>query len=135
MRQIIKHQSSYDHYESDACIVWCFDARFSALLEKFIAEKELRNIDLIKIAGGARVFATHEIEAEEDYFRGQIEKSVKLHHTRKVILRSELRNIDLIKIAGGARVFATHEIEAEEDYFRGQIEKSVKLHHTRKVIL
>lgn len=86
MEPTIKHVTSYDHYESDACIVWCFDARFSPLLDKFIAEKTLKNIDLIKIAGGAKVFASPEIETEEGYFRGQIEKSVKLHHTRKIIL-------------------------------------------------
>ena len=118
MRQIIKHQSSYDHYESDACIVWCFDARFSALLEKFIAEKELRNIDLIKIAGGARVFATHEIEAEEDYFRGQIEKSVKLHHTRKVIL--------IVHQNCGAYGKTFDDTASEENFYKTELENAKK---------
>jgi|SRR3989344_3218720 len=118
MKQIIKYQSLYDHYESDACVVWCFDARFSPLLEKFIAEKELKNIDLVKIAGGARVFATPEMEAEEEYFRGQIEKSVKLHHTRKAIL--------MVHQNCGAYGKTFDDVAAEEVFYKNELQGAKK---------
>ena len=118
MRQIIEYQSSYDHYASDACVIWCFDARFSRLLEKFIAEKELKNIDLIKIAGGAKVFATAEIETEEEYFRGQIEKSVKLHHTRKIIL--------MVHQNCGAYGKTFDDVASEENFYKTELENAKK---------
>ena len=78
----------------------------------------MRNIDLIKIAGGARVFATHEIEAEEDYFRGQIEKSVKLHHTRKVIL--------MVHQNCGAYGKTFDDTASEENFYKTELENAKK---------
>lgn len=83
---IIHHKIDPAHYTADAFVVWCFDARFKPLLAKFYALREFKNVDEVKMAGGAKVFATPEIESEEMHYRGQLEKSIKLHHTKYVIL-------------------------------------------------
>ncbi|MDO8523085.1 MAG: hypothetical protein Q7S12_02260 [bacterium] len=83
---IIHHNIEPVHYVSDAFISWCFDARFSELLNKFIELRKFKNVDIVKMAGGGKVFATPEIETEEIHYLGQIAKSVKLHHTKSIIL-------------------------------------------------
>jgi carbonic anhydrase len=77
MQQILSHASTKDHYTADVCIVWCFDARFSSLYDAFIKERGYGQIDLVKIAGGAK---------ETDFIIDQIGKSIKLHHTPHVVL-------------------------------------------------
>ncbi|MSR76341.1 MAG: hypothetical protein EXS68_02010 [Candidatus Ryanbacteria bacterium] len=77
MQSILSFESSKDHYTADVCIVWCFDARFSHLLDTFIKDRNYTQIDLVKIAGGAK---------EIDFVIDQIGKSIKLHHTPRVVL-------------------------------------------------
>lgn len=77
---------SRDHYTSDACIVWCFDARFSALLDRFIKEQAIGHPDVVKIAGGVQGIVAEGLDAGRESLLGQIEKSIGLHHTKRVIL-------------------------------------------------
>jgi hypothetical protein len=86
MKKVLDHISDKKHYISDACVVWCFDARFSQLLERFIKDKEFHDIDLVKVAGGAKDLAAPEREADREYLRDQIRKSIALHHTKRVVL-------------------------------------------------
>ena len=44
------------------------------------------NSDPIKIAGGAKVLASPEREADREFVLDQIRKSMRLHGTRRVIL-------------------------------------------------
>ena len=54
-------ESSREHYKADACVVWCFDDRFSDLLEAFKKERGFKRIDVVencwrrKSARGGRV--------------------------------------------------------------------------------
>jgi carbonic anhydrase len=77
MQSIISHTSQKDHYKADACIAWCFDNRFSGALEAFTKHRGYGTVDLVKIAGGAK---------EIDFVIDQVGKSIKLHHTPKVVL-------------------------------------------------
>ncbi len=86
MNQYLEFKSSNDHYESDACIIWCFDARFSGLLEEFVKKETLKNVDLVKVAGGAKEIASPEAEVNRAFMLDQIKKSIALHKTKKIIL-------------------------------------------------
>lgn len=86
MKKILHHKARKDHYHADACVIWCFDNRFSMLLENFKKKMKFKNIDLVKVAGGAKVLATPQVEPAEKYILGQIEKSIKLHHTKCIVL-------------------------------------------------
>jgi len=79
--EVLRSVSNKDHYSSDACVIWCFDARFSKLLDEFINSQNLKNIDLIKIAGGAQDVAEKNL-----YVLDQIAKSIKLHAPKKIVL-------------------------------------------------
>ncbi len=83
----IKFESSREHYRAEACVAWCYDARFSSVYDAFLAERSLdvSKIDLVKGAGGAQALAA-ESGADRETFRSQIEKSIALHHTDRVIL-------------------------------------------------
>jgi hypothetical protein len=83
MERKISFQSSADHYVADACIVWCFDDRFSDLLGEF--SKTFKNSDLVKIAGGAKALAGGPT-FERDFVLNQIKTSIKLHGTKRIAL-------------------------------------------------
>jgi carbonic anhydrase len=86
METTLNYKSPEDHYVSDACVVWCFDARFSALLGEHIKKEELQNIDLVKVAGGVKELVSPENNAHRDYLLDQIKKSIALHETKKIVL-------------------------------------------------
>lgn len=89
-KQVIKFKSKRNHYNADACIVWCFDNRFDALLKKTKESLGFKHTDDIKIAGGAMNLAGRGIADDKEkiieYLANQVEKSIKLHHAPLVIL-------------------------------------------------
>jgi len=86
MKKIIHHKPPKHHYNADACVLWCFDDRFSSMLGSFKKKLKFKHIDLIKIAGGAKVLATRQKEFEEKYVLDQLEKSIRLHDAKRVVL-------------------------------------------------
>ena len=44
------------------------------------------HIDPVSVAGGAKVLASPEKETDRDFMLREIEKSIRLHHTPKVML-------------------------------------------------
>ncbi len=84
MNKIISHASNKDHYKADACITWCFDNRFSSALEAFTRQRGYAQVDLIKVAGGAKGLADG--GGDSLYLLDQIAKSIKLHHTPRVVV-------------------------------------------------
>lgn len=86
MNQAVSHKTNPDHYVADACIVWCFDDRFSGALTAFAKAVGMKNYDLVKIAGGANVLSMPENEQGRSFVLNQIEISLKLHHTKRVVL-------------------------------------------------
>jgi len=77
---------SQEHYTADACIVWCFDDRFSEALERFVRQQGIARCDLVKIAGGSKTLAQPEHVKERGFVFRQIETSLKLHHAKRIIL-------------------------------------------------
>jgi len=82
---VIAFSTPKEHYMADACVVWCFDDRFYKLLKAFGKQVGFKNIDLVKIAGGAKALAAGP-SPERDFVAGQIAASLKLHGTKAIIL-------------------------------------------------
>ena len=111
---IIKFESPKGHYTADACVVWCFDDRFYKLLKAFGKQVQFKNIDLVKVAGGAKALAG-EASPDRDFIIGQVKASVRLHDTKKVILMTH-RDCGGY---GGSKNFA--DAEAERVFHTGQL--------------
>jgi len=82
MERIIAQEVPEGHYTADICLIWCFDARFSPLLDEF--SKQFSHVDLVKVAGGAKGIADREDSVGQDFLLRQIEGSIKLHQTKTV---------------------------------------------------
>lgn len=83
MKQVIKFKSDEEHYKADACVVWCFDDRFTGLLGE-LNQFGFKHVDLVKVAGGAKGLAD-EVDGIR-YLEDQVLKSIRLHNTPLVIL-------------------------------------------------
>lgn len=112
MKQIISFQSPREHYVADVCVVWCFDERFSGLLTAF--SKGAKNVDLVKIAGGAKVLAG-DPSTERNFAMVQIKTSIRLHGTKKIALMLH-RDCGAY---GGSKSFA--DAATEKDYYVRQL--------------
>jgi hypothetical protein len=79
-------KSDEAHYEADACIVWCFDDRFSDLLEAFKKAVGIKRVDPVEVAGGSKWLTNETNPAIREHYLWQINASNQLHKTPKVIL-------------------------------------------------
>ena len=89
MKLVVKFKSPKEHYDADACIVWCFDNRFDELLEETKKVFNLSATDVLEIAGGAMSLTGRGSAGNDDainFVSDQVEKSIKLHHTPLVML-------------------------------------------------
>ena len=89
MKLVVPFKSSKDHYDADACIIWCFDNRFDELLEETKKVFNLSSTDVLEIAGGAMSLTGRGSAGNDDainFVTDQVEKSIKLHHTPLVML-------------------------------------------------
>lgn len=116
MEQIVSAKTNLHHYIADACVVWCFDDRFTGLLEKFIAAKGWEHVDLVKVAGGAKGLASPANNAEREYLLDQIAKSIKLHHPPLIVL--------MVHADCGAYGKKFDKPGDEENFYAGELEKS-----------
>jgi hypothetical protein len=109
MKRIIEFKNSSEHYKADACIVWCFDDRFSDLLEETKKKFNLKRIDQVEVAGGAKELAGS--GSGTDFVLDQVYKSIKLHHTPLIIL--------MVHKDCGA--YGKLDVEDENEFFSGQL--------------
>jgi carbonic anhydrase len=86
MKKVFHFESSRDRYQCDAAILWCFDNRFDLAFRKFLKRIGVTYSDPIKIAGGAKILASPELESDREFVLEQIRKSMNLHGTKRVIL-------------------------------------------------
>ncbi|MDR3582035.1 MAG: hypothetical protein P4L67_02045 [Candidatus Pacebacteria bacterium] len=110
----VKFKSQSEHYTADACVVWCYDDRFYKLLKAFGKKQGFKNIDLVKVAGGAKALAG-EAGADRDFVIGQVKTSVRLHGTKRVILMLH-RDCGAY---GGSKSF--EDPEKERAYYESQL--------------
>ncbi len=112
MQKIIDFQTNKEHYHADACIVWCFDDRFTPVLNAFATAKNYQHYDLVRIAGGIKALASPDKESDREYVLKQIEISLKLHHTPRVVL---MNHTDCGGY-GGLKTFNNNEIIEKEEH-------------------
>ncbi len=119
----IKFESSKEHYKAEACIVWCYDARFAELYNNFLSERGLdeSKIDAVKGAGGAQALAGG-AGADRAVAESQIAKSIKLHHTERVVL---MVHMDCGGY-GGSNAF-DNDHQKEWDHHVAELEKAADL--------
>ena len=86
MKKVFHFDAPREKYHCDAAIVWCFDNRFELGFRKFLKRVGVVNSDPIKIAGGAKSLASPEHESDRLFVLEQLQKSVRLHGTRRIIL-------------------------------------------------
>ena len=86
VKKVFHFDAPREKYHCDAAILWCFDNRFELGFRKFLKRMGVMNSDPIKIAGGSKVLASPEHEADREFVLEQIRKSMRLHGTRHVIL-------------------------------------------------
>lgn len=86
MQKVFHFSSPREHYAADAAVVWCFDHRFHLAFSKFLKRRDIVNTDIIKVAGGAKALASPANSCEREFVVDQIQKSIRLHSTRLVIL-------------------------------------------------
>jgi carbonic anhydrase len=83
MQKISDKGMEKEHYTAEAVIVWCYDHRCSSSLQNFLKAEKISNYDLVCVAGGANALT---VEGDKEYILKQILTSIKLHHTKKVML-------------------------------------------------
>lgn len=83
--QEIRVESPREHYTADACIVWCIDNRFWNAFLKLLETLEINNFDPVFVPGGAKELADPD-ETVREKLLGYIQTSIRLHHTKSVIL-------------------------------------------------
>jgi carbonic anhydrase len=86
MRKVLHFDSPREIYHCDASVVGCFDNRFDTASRKLLKRIGVAQPDPIKIAGGAKAFASPEQEFHRTFVLDQIQKSIRLHGTDRVIL-------------------------------------------------
>lgn len=86
MRKVFHFEAPREPYVCDAAVVWCFDHRFQLSFAKFLKKLGKQNLDPIKIAGGAKPLASPEQESDREFILDQLQKSIRLHATKLVIL-------------------------------------------------
>ncbi|HEX4748464.1 MAG TPA: carbonic anhydrase [Bryobacteraceae bacterium] len=86
MRKVFHFDSSREPYIADAVVIWCFDNRFQTGFCKFLKRLGAISIDPVKIAGGAKALGSPDRESERAFALDQIQKSIRLHETKRVIL-------------------------------------------------
>ena len=74
------------HYEADAFALRCFDNRYWGQFKDFVANKGLKELDTSSVAGGAKIFASPEKINDQDFMLRELEKSILLHKTKKIML-------------------------------------------------
>jgi hypothetical protein len=100
MKKIAAVQSLLGGYVAGACVVWCFDDRFTEAL-KAVA-RGYTHYDLVRIAGGANRLAGESDEAARAFVLEQVRASIRLHQAREVVL---MCHADCLA-CGGSAAFA-----------------------------
>ena len=83
---IFSFHTTLDHYTAQAFVVRCFDDRFFRTFKNFLKKKGVQHIDPESVAGGPKILSSPEKEGDRDFMLRELEKSIRLHHTARVML-------------------------------------------------
>jgi len=121
-KRIIEVKSSPEHYRAEACVIWCFDARFAKAYDVFLAERGFSEdkVDPVKRAGGAKALAMEGSPQQSDV-KDQIRGSIDLHHADRVVL---MVHMDCGGY-GGSKAF-NNDHQAEWDHHVAELSKATE---------
>lgn len=85
-KYVFAHDAHDEHYTADVFAVRCFDNRFWKTFKRFVKHLGLGHIDTESVAGGAKVFASPDHEADREFMLRELAKSIKFHHTKRAML-------------------------------------------------
>jgi len=85
-KYVFEYKVGSGHYQADVFALRCFDNRFWKTFKRYMKLCGVGDIDPESPAGGAKVFASPERKSDREFFLREIAKSIKLHHTKKVML-------------------------------------------------
>lgn len=88
MRKIFHFDSPDAGYVADAAVLCCFDHRISQAVRKFLKKQGIERPDMIVVAGGAKTLASPRNDFEQDFILEQIRMSIRLHHSKRVLVMS-----------------------------------------------
>jgi hypothetical protein len=88
MRKVFHFDSVADPYVADAAVLTCFDDRISTVVRKFLRKQNILRSDMIIVAGGAKTLASPRNEFEQKFILEQVRMSIRLHHTKRVLVMS-----------------------------------------------
>ena len=86
VKKLFHFDSPQEHYQADACVISCYDARFALVTRKFLKRRGIVTFDHVKIAGGAKSLAAPECAADRDFALRMVRTSMRLHGARVVVL-------------------------------------------------
>ncbi|HWX94223.1 MAG TPA: carbonic anhydrase [Terriglobales bacterium] len=122
MRKIFHFDSPADPYVADAAVLCCFDHRISTAVRKFLRKQGIERCDMIVVAGGAKTLASPRNDFEQDFILEQVRMSIRLHHTKRVLLMS---HSDCATYGGLANFKGDRAAEAE--HHRGELHRAANL--------
>lgn len=115
-------ESPVEVYRADAAVVWCFDDRVTLMVQKFLKRIGVRQVDTIRIAGGAMALASPKDNFEQGFVIQQLRLSQKLHQTGRVIL---FAHRDCGAYGGSARFQG--DAEAEVSFHRAELARAADI--------
>lgn len=117
MKLISEPGMPMEHYLAEATVVNCFDHRAFDNLVKY--DKEHGKIDALVHGGGAKNLASPAKPFYREYMLDQIEVSVKLHKSKKVVLINHFE----CGAYGGSEPFGGDR-EKEEEFHKEELRKA-----------
>lgn len=122
---IFQFKTPLAHYTAEAFTVRCFDDRFWKVFKNFLKSRGIRHIDPESVAGGAKIFASPEKESDRDFMLRELEKSIRLHGAKRVMLFTHSD----CGAYGGLGTFISE--EEEWDFHRAEHEKAKEIIRAR----
>ncbi|HEY4842859.1 MAG TPA: carbonic anhydrase [Terriglobales bacterium] len=122
MRKVFHFDSPPEPYVADAAVLCCFDHRISRAVRKFLKKQAVERADMIVVAGGAKTLASPRNNFEQDFILEQVRMSIRLHHTKRVLVMS---HSDCATYGGLAHFKGDR--EAEADHHRGELVRAREL--------
>ena len=86
MKEYTQAKMENGHYQADATVVRCIDERTKSALGIFTEKEGLVRYDDISIPGSIKALASPVSEEERKIVLGYIVSSVRLHHSKKIVL-------------------------------------------------
>jgi carbonic anhydrase len=86
MEKLFHFDSPEAHYNADACVISCIDARFALATRKFLKRIGIAMYDHIQIPGAAKLLNAPDGSSDRDFVCRMIVVSQQLHYAKRVLL-------------------------------------------------